>query len=94
MMGLASVPMATTAESTGNSNSLPGMGCGRRRPDVSRAQVQAAPAPGQPAWGRTHVTLRCSQGTTAWRMYLPLTVQVWAPALVSSFYSAREVRRA
>lgn len=37
---------------------------------------------GVPAWGRTRVGLHCLQGATAWKVQLPVTVQVWAPALV------------
>ncbi len=47
------------------------------------ARVQAHPAPGSPAWGRTRVGLRCVQGGTAWNVYVPVTVQVHAPAWVA-----------
>ncbi len=47
--------------------------CGRVEPWLSA---------GQPAWGRTRVGLRCVQGPTAWSVMLPVTVQVWAPAVV------------
>ncbi len=36
---------------------------------------------GAPAWGRTRVGLRCTQGAN-WNVQLPVTVQVFAPALV------------
>lgn len=39
--------------------------------------------PGQPAWGRTRVGLRCVDGAVPWNVYLPLTVKVFAPALVA-----------
>ena len=48
------------------------------------AKVQAYQSAGQPAWGRTRVGLRCLQGATAWNVYLPVTVQVWAKAVVST----------
>lgn len=38
---------------------------------------------GSPAWGRTRVGLRCLEGTRAWTVYLPVTVKVLAPAIVS-----------
>ena len=38
--------------------------------------------PGTAAWGRTRVGLRCEQGPGRWTVYLPVTVQVWAPAVV------------
>ena len=41
------------------------------------------PAGGRP-WGASRVGLRCLQGTTAWNVYLPVTVRVFAPALVST----------
>jgi flagella basal body P-ring formation protein FlgA len=50
------------------------------------AQVHAVPAPGAPAHGRTRVALQCVQpaaGQRAWRVHLPVTVQVWAPAWVA-----------
>jgi flagellar basal body P-ring formation protein FlgA len=46
--------------------------------------VQAQPLPGAPAWGRTRVLLRCATGPVAWRVALPVTVQVWAPAWVAT----------
>ncbi|HEX2539844.1 MAG TPA: flagellar basal body P-ring formation chaperone FlgA [Caldimonas sp.] len=33
-------------------------------------------------WGRSRVGLRCKQGPTPWNVYLPVTVKVWAKALV------------
>ncbi|MFO1330402.1 MAG: flagellar basal body P-ring formation chaperone FlgA [Rubrivivax sp.] len=36
------------------------------------------------AWGRTHVALRCVEGDRPWQVYLPLTVRVFAPALVAA----------
>lgn len=39
---------------------------------------------GSRAWGRTRVGLRCVDGPVRWNVYLPLTVHVWAPALVST----------
>ncbi|MEO5735424.1 MAG: flagellar basal body P-ring formation chaperone FlgA [Rubrivivax sp.] len=47
-------------------------------------RIDPFPAPGAPAWGRTRVGLRCSEGASAWRVYLPVTVHVWAPAVVST----------
>ena len=37
---------------------------------------------GSPPWGRTRIGVRCSQGATLWNVYLPVTVQVLAPAVV------------
>lgn len=34
-------------------------------------------------WGRTRIGLRCTQGTTPWNVYLPLTVKVFGPGLVA-----------
>ncbi len=45
-------------------------------------QTEAFLAPGQPAWGRTRVGLRCVEGRTGWTVFAPVQVQVWAPALV------------
>jgi len=36
---------------------------------------------GSPPWGRTRVGLRCNQGAVLWSVYLPVTVQVLAPAV-------------
>jgi flagella basal body P-ring formation protein FlgA len=48
------------------------------------ARVEPYLATGVPAWGRTRVGLRCTDGRVRWNVFLPLTVRVWAPALVSS----------
>lgn len=34
-------------------------------------------------WGRTRIGLRCVEGPTPWQVWLPLTVRVFAPALVA-----------
>lgn len=47
-------------------------------------QVQPQLPPGVPAWGRTRVALRCTAGPVRWNVFLPVTVQVWAPAAVST----------
>jgi flagella basal body P-ring formation protein FlgA len=46
-------------------------------------QVQPFLPAGVPPWGRSRVGLRCTKGPVAWQVYLPLTVQVWAPAPVA-----------
>jgi len=48
------------------------------------ARVEVFLPPGQRAWGRTRIGLRCAQGTVAWRVTLPMTVKLWAPGLVLS----------
>lgn len=48
------------------------------------ADVRALPSAGAPAWGRTRVLLRCASGPVAWRITLPVVVQVWAPAWVAA----------
>jgi flagella basal body P-ring formation protein FlgA len=35
-------------------------------------------------WGKTRVGLRCVKGVTAWNVYVPLTVNVYGPAMVST----------
>lgn len=45
-------------------------------------QVQPQLPAGVPAWGRSRVGLRCVEGPVRWNVSLPVTVQVWAPALV------------
>ena len=39
--------------------------------------------PSAKAWGRTRVGLRCVDGPKPWNVYLPVTVKVFAPALVA-----------
>lgn len=39
---------------------------------------------GVAAWGRTRVGIRCVEGAVRWNIFLPVTVQVWAPAVVAS----------
>jgi flagellar basal body P-ring formation protein FlgA len=38
---------------------------------------------GTPAWGKGRVGLRCTSGPVRWQAWLPVTVQVLAPALVA-----------
>lgn len=45
-------------------------------------RVQAHWPGGARAWGRTRVGLRCTEGEGRWAITLPVTVKVWAPALV------------
>ena len=45
-------------------------------------RIEAFLVPGAAAWGRTRVGLRCEQGPARWAVYLPVTVQVWAAAVV------------
>lgn len=47
------------------------------------SRIDAYLPPGARAWGRTRVGLRCSTGSVPWNVYLPVTVKVWAPALVT-----------
>lgn len=47
-------------------------------------QIEARLSPGQPAWGRTRVALRCVEGSRHWNIHLPVTVQVMAPAVVAT----------
>ena len=47
------------------------------------ARVQPYLPAGHRAWGRTRVGLRCVEGPVAWNVSLPLTVKVFAPALVA-----------
>lgn len=45
-------------------------------------RIEPALSTGQPAWGRTRIALRCVEGTSRWNVSLPVTVQVFAPAVV------------
>ncbi|WP_310737654.1 flagellar basal body P-ring formation chaperone FlgA [Mitsuaria sp. WAJ17] len=40
--------------------------------------------PGMKLWGRSRIGLRCVEGTSRWNVSLPLTVHVFAPALVAA----------
>jgi flagella basal body P-ring formation protein FlgA len=46
------------------------------------AQIEPYLPVGSRPWGRTRVGLRCQSGPTRWNVFLPITVRVWAPALV------------
>jgi flagella basal body P-ring formation protein FlgA len=35
-------------------------------------------------WGKTRVGLRCVKGVTSWNVYVPMTVNVYGPAMVST----------
>lgn len=45
-------------------------------------KIEPALSSGQPVWGRTRIALRCLEGTSRWNVSLPVTVQVFAPAVV------------
>jgi flagella basal body P-ring formation protein FlgA len=47
-------------------------------------QVQPYLPTGARLWGKARVGLRCVKGVTAWNIYVPVTVNVYGPALVSS----------
>lgn len=61
---------------------LPGAADPRLRLAACERMQAFLPAQGKP-WGRTRVGLRCTQGPVAWQVYLPVTVQAWAPAPVA-----------
>jgi flagella basal body P-ring formation protein FlgA len=47
-------------------------------------KVRAYLPEGSRLWGRTRVGLRCERGAVKWNVYWPLTVKVWAPAVVAA----------
>ncbi|MBL8324322.1 MAG: flagellar basal body P-ring formation protein FlgA [Rubrivivax sp.] len=47
------------------------------------ARVETFLVAGLPAWGTTRVGLRCAQGASRWKAFLPVHVQVLAPAWTS-----------
>lgn len=47
-------------------------------------QIQPYLPTGTRPWGATRVGLRCVQGATRWNVYLPVTVKLFAPALVAA----------
>lgn len=46
------------------------------------AKVEPYLPVGARLWGRTRLGLRCVQGTTAWNVFLPVTVKAYGPAWV------------
>lgn len=46
------------------------------------ARVEPYLPPGSRLWGRTRLGLRCVEGTTAWNVYLPVTIKAFGPAWV------------
>lgn len=48
------------------------------------ARIEPYLPTGAPAWGRTRVGLRCTDGNARWNVFLPVQVRVWAPALVAA----------
>jgi flagella basal body P-ring formation protein FlgA len=61
------------------------------QPGALDARLQLAPCEqirpflpaGAPAWGKGRVGLRCESGPVAWQAWLPVAVQVLAPAVVA-----------
>lgn len=47
-------------------------------------KVRAFLPEGTRLWGRSRVGLRCEQGPVRWNVYWPVTIKVWAPALVAT----------
>lgn len=47
------------------------------------ARVQPYLPSGSRLWGKTRVGLRCTEGASLWNVYLPVTVKVYAQALVA-----------
>ena len=48
------------------------------------ARIEPYLPPQATLWGRTRVGLRCAEGPKRWNVSLPVTVRVWAPALVAA----------
>lgn len=48
------------------------------------AEVQPHLPPNARLWGRSRIGLRCVDGPVHWNVWLPLTVKVFAPALVAA----------
>lgn len=48
------------------------------------ARIEPYLPAGQRAWGRTRIGLRCLEGAVAWNVFLPVTVKVFAPTLVTT----------
>jgi flagella basal body P-ring formation protein FlgA len=46
------------------------------------ARIEPYLPPGAPVWGATRMGLRCTQGTKLWNVSLPVTIAVFARALV------------
>ena len=46
------------------------------------ARIEPFDPSGVPAWGATRIGLRCAEGTVAWKVTLPATVQMFTRALV------------
>ncbi len=47
-------------------------------------EIQPFVPPNARLWGRSHVGIRCVKGPTRWNVYLPVTVKVFAKALVAT----------
>ncbi len=46
-------------------------------------KVHAYMPAGTRLWGKARVGMRCEQGPVRWNVYWPITVKVWAPAVVA-----------
>jgi flagella basal body P-ring formation protein FlgA len=80
-LALVSEAAATLAPAGARVHALPGTLDSRLRLAPCE-RIAAFLVPGTAASGRTRVGLRCEQGPTRWTVYLPVTVQVWALAVV------------
>src|SRR5437016_5595356 len=47
-------------------------------------KVEPYLSPGTRLWGRARIGLRCTQGPSAWNVFLPVTVRIYGRALVAA----------
>ena len=88
----ASAPSAAASGAAGAQAALPfkprlEVILGRLDPRLKLApceKVRAFLPEGTRLWGRSRVGLRCEQGPVRWNVYWPVTIKVWAPALVAT----------
>jgi len=48
------------------------------------ARVEPYLPAGARLWGRTHIGLRCTQGPSAWNVYLPITVKIYGKGVAAA----------
>lgn len=87
LAGVRALALGQTAGDNGSAAPRVEVSTGQLDPRLHLAPCQKiepyVPA-GQRLWGRTRVGLRCTAGPVRWNVYLPVTVQVWAPAVVAA----------
>lgn len=87
LAGVRALALGQTASDNGTAAPRVEVSTGQLDPRLHLApcqKIEPHVPVGQRLWGSTRVGLRCTSGPVRWNVYLPVTVRVWAPAVVAA----------